>query len=925
MKKNLGKFGNEKTAWILVGIILFVTLIITVNIRTSNLDLLKDKTTGEFIPTALDPFYFTRLAETRLENGPDNFFGVLPDYDLLRGGENFQTSWHKEILGESFIFFYRVANLFGDYSIQNVAVISPVIYFIFSFITFFFLVYLLTKSKIAAVISSLLLSVIPPLLYRSMAGFADHDMPGTWAFLLVLIVFTLSLKFLEGIKKSDNVVLLKSLAFGFLTSLVSSFCVVLWAGIANFIFMIIPFGFFLFWIFKEKSNPSIKKSSLIYYFSWVVSLPIFMVVLFGSKGWEIYPVISKYMLSSQGILVPAILGFVIVDFILSWAREKNYFEELNKKLRIDKYRILYSFGVLLFLGFIFLLFSGRLGSLLSDFMTRIFSPWGEGRVSMTVAENRPPFLEDWINGIGPYLFYLFFGGLILFGIDFTKGIEKKKDRIYFGLFWILMIFGILFSKYSSSSILNGENFISKTVYIGSLALLAFFCIKIYFGEKLKFSSEYIVILSWLLFMLIAARGAVRLFFVIAPFACFMAGFFVYKSIEYARNSKDDALRVILFGVAILGIVLFLMSFNHSYSVISYQAPNTAPSANAQWQETMSWVSENTPEDSLFSHWWDYGYWVQGLGKRATISDGGHFQGDFRNHMFGRYVLTTPNPQTAFSFLKSNNVTHLMIDQTDLGKYGAYSTIGSIGDSGKWDRLGMIPVVPVNPSQTRETEEGLELVYQQITGDGRSMILGGVDDDIYYEVNGRERILSGASYDRLGNAQYKSYVLAITLGISGNDGNSSLRQPEVVFFSGNDQVRLKARYAFVEGELYDFREGVDMAVMVIPRIGSDGRVDPFGAAIYLSNRTFNSLFARLYLMDDPLGEYGTFNLVHEGEEYVISQLRNQGIEIGEFVYYGGFRGPIKIWETEYPVDTQMIEEMAIPLLDSWEWGMLDERF
>ena len=35
---------------------------------------------------------------------------------------------------------------------------------------------------------------------------------------------------------------------------------------------------------------------------------------------------------------------------------------------------------------------------------------------------------------------------------------------------------------------------------------------------------------------------------------------------------------------------------------------------------MSWVRENTPEESIFVHWWDYGYWVQyGFGKPTDVN------------------------------------------------------------------------------------------------------------------------------------------------------------------------------------------------------------------------------------------------------------------------------------------------------------------
>lgn len=39
-----------------------------------------------------------------------------------------------------------------------------------------------------------------------------------------------------------------------------------------------------------------------------------------------------------------------------------------------------------------------------------------------------------------------------------------------------------------------------------------------------------------------------------------------------------------------------------------------------WLDTMDWIKTNTPEDSVIVSWWDYGYWIQTLGERASTSD-----------------------------------------------------------------------------------------------------------------------------------------------------------------------------------------------------------------------------------------------------------------------------------------------------------------
>jgi len=52
-------FFSQKKVWNIIFIVLFLAILLTGSwIRTQNLPLLIDSTTGEYIPTALDPFYF---------------------------------------------------------------------------------------------------------------------------------------------------------------------------------------------------------------------------------------------------------------------------------------------------------------------------------------------------------------------------------------------------------------------------------------------------------------------------------------------------------------------------------------------------------------------------------------------------------------------------------------------------------------------------------------------------------------------------------------------------------------------------------------------------------------------------------------------------------------------------------------------------
>ncbi|GAI51788.1 unnamed protein product, partial [marine sediment metagenome] len=55
-------------------------------------------------------------------------------------------------------------------------------------------------------------------------------------------------------------------------------------------------------------------------------------------------------------------------------------------------------------------------------------------------------------------------------------------------------------------------------------------------------------------MLIAARGAIRLFFVTTPFVCLSVGIFISGLVGYYKKSKDD-LGKMLIGILLIGVII----------------------------------------------------------------------------------------------------------------------------------------------------------------------------------------------------------------------------------------------------------------------------------------------------------------------------------------------------------------------------------
>ncbi len=855
----MGILSNKKYQWMATIFILILVLFIGSSIRLSNWNLLTDHTTGEKIPLALDPFYWLREAKTIIKNN-----GTLPAIDNMRA-PGFNIGWSPELLPRVIVWMWEASNFFGHYTIQAVDIFSPVFFFGIGIILFFILVYVLTKSKFAGVIATIFLSFTPAYLYRTMGGFADHDSMGMAAFFLVMLGFVLIMKVMEKMKKRK---LLFSGIYGIIVGLLSVIAALSWGGVAVFVFMIIPVAFGLIWITKLKDGKNvIKDNGLSFYLTWIVSSILWAALL----GLNFSGFIHRYIISSNDIISLAVLGFIIIDRILiSFGKFVKGYNE--------KYRIIYSAIILGIFGIVSLPFIGKnFFSLVWGVFNKLLNPaWNDGRIDSTVAENAQPYLVNWINNMGIQLFWLFVAGATFVGIEFSKNIKHKPNRYLLVFGFVTMISGILFSRISSNSVLNGSGIftLSGLIYLGGVGIFIYAFLKNYLEGGIPANSVIIILFSWMAVMLVVGRSTTRLFFAIAPLVSLLAGYFIVKTAKLLITKKHEEIStVILIGMLIISVGAGVFGVYTSYTSISSQAKYTGPSANAQWQNAMKWVREDTPKNALFVHWWDYGYWVQELGKRATVADGGHAEGAYNgDYKIGRYVLTTPNPATALSFFKTMNTSYLLIDQSDLGKYPAYSKIGggNVADGNALDRYSAIPVMPADLKQTRETANGTTFVFS-----------GGMYlfEDIDYSKNGSNVFLPSG----------KAVVIGIIISIN----NRSLQQPKAVYIYNNIQTRIPIRYVYLNGRIIDFKSGLNAVIDIIPAF--DGRrINRMGAAIYLSQKVSKSLFSQLYLLNDSFGEYKTLRIAHIEDNPIVKALGLQDKSLGHFIYYKGFRGPIKIW-------------------------------
>ncbi len=209
---------------------------------------------------------------------------------------------------------------------------------------------------------------------------------------------------------------------------------------------------------------------------------------------------------------------------------------------------------------------------------------------------------------------------------------------------------------------------------------------------------------------------------------------------------------------------------------------------------------------------------------------------------------------------------------------------------------------LDKQQSIETANGIIRVYS-----------GGMflDEDINVVVNG-EKIFLPKEQSHVAGVIWKS--------VPNSQGGQGFERPIGVYSHNGQRKDIPLRYAYVNGELLDFKNGLEAIVRVVPSLGSQG-IDSLGSVIYLSPKVSKGLFARLYLLEDVFGDYEKITLVHKEQDGLVQNLASQGFEVGDFVSYGGgLRGPIKIWKVDYPEGTLEREEF---LRASGGWAEFDD--
>ena len=120
---------------------------------------------------------------------------------------------------------------------------------------------------------------------------------------------------------------------------------------------------------------------------------------------------------------------------------------------------------------------------------------------------------------------------------------------------------------------------------------------------------------------------------------------------------------ICFILIILSLFIIPLSFPEANWITSANFPATIlnggtfnPSSN-DWLETLEWIKINTPENAVVAAWWDYGYWIQTLSERATLTDNSTLS-TARIQNVAKMFLSSPDD--SWNVLKEMNADYVVV-------------------------------------------------------------------------------------------------------------------------------------------------------------------------------------------------------------------------------------------------------------------------
>ncbi len=502
-------------------------------------------------------------------------------------------------------------------------------------------------NRITGLFSAFFFAVTPAILARNSAWYMEKEVQATFFMLISLYFFIRALR-------------TNSMLSGTVSGLSLFVLATMWGGVQQ---LFLGYSIFVLMVLLVDKVPK----GLYKTYVPVVLIGVVLSAYFTNVN-RMYTIYSMLNLAAFGVL------------------SIRYFAEKYSFVAKEKLRLvvpsIYGAGVVFLVIGSFV--SSKIAGLLMSAQGYLF--YQHGVISSTVAENIPPTWDAFSNQLGAayaqgavpsvallirnHLFDVWALGFLGLFIFLYKIYEKRDTE-----FWLASTASGLV-MYSFWAFLKATEAAAKATY-QPLFVASFVAAILLVSRKNYLAS---LLYSLLFVAMLGAMSYIRMIFMVGPFIALAAAYGLSNIISYAskakifRAQKDSSINIYsAAGALVIGLLLFV-----NFSAGNVMAKNMGSHFNANWAEAMNFMKTESAPDAVILSWWDYGYWFQLMGERATNLDGGNSIAS-RNIPTAQYFTGMMNETEQKFFLEKMGTTHILIDASMIGKYSAMSKIANYGN------------------------------------------------------------------------------------------------------------------------------------------------------------------------------------------------------------------------------------------------------
>ena len=646
--------------------------------------------------TSTDAYLYYRQADIIAEHG------TLPARDMHRwlplGRDLGQTLNAYSYATAS---AYKLIILsFPNVTLYQVHLFAPVVCFLLGMGVLCLFLYR-TFGLSVAVPVGLLLAIMPGSVERSAAGFSDRD---SWCWLLGILTVIMYLWKEQAEQKR----------YRFGCTALSGFFMLIgglsWEGFGVFGLVILAVEL---WRFLTTETEERFTEYLLWVFMFVPWLYLFSPAYRHGEGFATY-------LAALVLLPPLIvLGMRVFRYFLITHTSVSQFISERVSAR--------PLALVLCAGCFILIISYAFSQQTS--FTENTVPFSNNHLMQTVTELESATDDYW---------YFRYGGVFLLGsIGLIGGCGQvwgKKGIILATMLCLVMLstffrvslshllFSLagLFAESSEDGVLLSrrlsftvcEYLFRSTIALTGVAALGIACRR---KESIKNERVYIAMAIWFLLWIGLARDARRYdFFVGVPFAFFTAVFihFIsgFISKKYKMRPGLQSMLKVSISVAMLTVLFFSELPNTTEAgslakrgiLTPIEMRGAIPGRNTPqgiaMENALSWMKTAYGEkgNAVVGTEWSYGSILNVLGGIKTVIDQDHFIQHWI-HLYSRHVFCAQSEQEALAFLKTHEVTHLMLTEAEVLHPQKTSFVGS--DENRDRQFGMIQMRAHKPKNS----------------------------------------------------------------------------------------------------------------------------------------------------------------------------------------------------------------------------------